>query len=195
MFSNIMFCNIIFLKIFEYFSRYYYNIKNKLNNILFTEIYIKPHNNSNLTYIYYYYLLNYYFNNYIEFYMNKYLNITSNYNQIMLYEFSYYNNNMIRTSIINGTINNILKYTRSNDHNDQLKVFFKCNLIINGNKTNIRQLIRKYDTKTKLYDIIYYNYSYDINLNDVENNQIIIELGENKYNVKLFDKQITLEDT
>jgi hypothetical protein len=190
-----MFCNIIFLKIFEYFSRYYYNIKNKLNNILFTEIYIKPHNNSNLTYIYYYYLLNYYFNNYIEFYMNKYLNITSNYNQIMLYEFSYYNNNMIRTSIINGTINNILKYTRSNDHNDQLKVFFKCNLIINGNKTNIRQLIRKYDTKTKLYDIIYYNYSYDINLNDVENNQIIIELGENKYNVKLFDKQITLEDT
>jgi hypothetical protein len=108
------------------------------------------------------------------------------------YEFTYRDENMIRSSIINGTIKDIFNYTRYNKQSDKLMIIFKCNLIIDNVKSNIRQLLRKYDTKTKLYDIIYYNF-----MNDVldENKNIQIEIGSNIYEIKNLNKEQLLEDS
>lgn len=181
----------MFLKLLEVLSRHYYSIQNKISNYLFIETSIIPHKSTNLRCIYYYYLLNYYCNNNIEYILNNYLNVRSNYNYIKLYEFSYRDNGMIRSSILTGTLSDIFNYTRINRKQDQLKVLLKCNIIINNNKNNIRQILRKYDTKTKLYDIIYYNYSDEI---DNILNDIMIELGVNLYDIRYINRNLSLED-
>lgn len=181
----------MFLKLLEVLSRHYYSIQNYISNYLFVETNIITNKSDNIGYIYYYYLLNYYYNNRFEYLFNNFLNIHSNYNNIKLYEFSYRDNGIIRSSILKGTLNDLFNYTRINKKQDQLKPLLKCNIIINDNKNNIRQIVRKYDTITKLYDIIYYNF-----LDDVDNilNDITVELGNNTYDIRHIDRNLSLED-
>jgi hypothetical protein len=49
----------------------------------------------------------------------------------------------------------------------------------------------EYDTKTKLRDIIYYNFYEDVNnlMNDVD-----VEIGKKMYNVRGMSMDLTLED-
>ena len=180
----------MFLKLIEILSRQYYSIQNKISNYLFVETSITTKSND-IGYKYYYYLLNYYTNNNIESIINKYFNIRTQYNYIKIYEFSYRENGIIRSSILNASLNDIFKYTRINKQPDKLKPLLKCNLIINNNNNNIRSILRKYDTKTKLYDIIYYNFTDEINniLND-----IILELGPNKYDIRYINRNLAIED-
>jgi len=164
----------MFLKLIEILSRQYYSIQNKISNYLFVETSITTKSND-IGYKYYYYLLNYYTNNNIESIINKYFNIRTQYNYIKIYEFSYRENGIIRSSILNASLNDIFKYTRINKQPDKLKPLLKCNLIINNNNNNIRSILRKYDTKTKLYDII-------------------LELGTNRYDLRYMYRNLALED-
>ena len=49
----------------------------------------------------------------------------------------------------------------------------------------------QYDTKTKLRNIMYYNFYEDVNnlMNDVE-----VEIGKKMYNVRAMNMDLTLED-
>jgi hypothetical protein len=181
----------MFLKLIEILSKQYYSIQNKISSYLFVETSIITTKSIDIGYMYYYYLLNYYSNNNIECFINKYLNIRTQYNYIKLYEFSYRENGIIRSSILKASLNDIFKYTRINKQPDKLKPLLKCNLIINNNINNIRSILRKYDTKTKLYDIIYYNFTDETNniLND-----IMLELGPNKYDVRYMNQNLAIED-
>jgi hypothetical protein len=97
---------------------------------------------------------------------------------------------MIKTTIINGTIKDIFNYTRSERENDKIAMFLKCNLIIDEVSNSIRQLIRKYDLNTKLYDIIYFNY-----LDDISSMKMIqLEIGKKIYNIYDMDRNLLLED-
>jgi hypothetical protein len=52
-------------------------------------------------------------------------------------------------------------------------------------------MIKKYDTKTKLYNIIYYNFQ-----NDIENKNVLIEveIGPRIYNIREMNKELLLEN-
>jgi hypothetical protein len=180
----------MFINLIETLSRYYYSITKIISRNLFTELEIITIDNHKIGYKYYYYLLNYYLNNRIEFLINNILYYNTKYNHINYYEVKYRDNNMIRMSIINGTIKDVFEYTRHYKESDKMMIFMKCNLKINDIISNIRQIIRKYDTKTKLYDIIYFHYR-----NDVENSKNIeIEIGKNTYNVYEIPHTLLLED-
>jgi hypothetical protein len=178
-------------EILEAISRKYYSIKNNITKYLFSETEIIPFRSTKINSIkYLYYILNYYCNTYPEYFFN-FFNCRSHYNLITYYEVSYRDNGMNRCSIINGTLYDVFNYTRYLKTSDELKMFFKCNLIINDSNENIRQLIRKYDTKTNLYNIIYFNYS---NLINDTKNKIEFEIGSNKYDLREMDKNLILED-
>jgi hypothetical protein len=177
-------------QVLEFVTRTYYNLKNSVQNYLFTETAIIPHNQNPLKYSYYYFLINYYLNSYIEYVLNYYFNYQTGYLLNNRYEVSYRSDGDVRVSIIRGNIGDIFNYTRINRTNDEMVVFMKCNIIINGEKTSIRQLLRRYDTRTKLYDIIYYNYQSQV---DDINTNIEIEIGQNKYNIRTLDHNLTLE--
>jgi hypothetical protein len=128
-------------------------------------------------------------------------------NSINYYEVIYTDNNIKRATIINGSINDIFQYTRYKKCNDKASFIFKYNYIVNDVKTNIRNIIKKYDSKTKLYDIIYYNFYNDIiknykknndhadNTNDDKNNNLIqIEIGNKIYNIHEMNKDLLVED-
>ena len=182
----------MFLKLVEIISRYYYSVSNKVSRYLFQETEIIQLNKSPIRYIYYYYILNYYLNNSLEKILNRLFKIYTDYNNIAYYEFSYRDNNMIRSSILRGEIKDVFNYTRFNKESDKLMVIMKCNITIDGISSNIRHIIRKYDTKTKLYDIIYYNFYNDL---IVSYKDINIEIGKNNYNVRGIDKDLSIEDT
>jgi hypothetical protein len=95
-------------------------------------------------------------------------------------------------SILEGSIQDVFNYTRKLKLADKMMVFIKCNLIMKNEeqKINIRNIVRKYDTKTKLYDIIYYNFNNELNLDSIQS----IELGKNTYDIKSLDKNLYLED-
>jgi len=181
----------MFLKLVEIISRYYYSVSNKVSQYLFQETEIIPLNKSSLRYIYYYYILNYYLDNLLEKILNKLFKVYTDYNYVTYYEFSYRDNNMIRSSILKGEIKDVFDYTRFNKESDKLMVIMKCNLTVDGTTSNIRHLIRKYDTKTELYNIIYYNFYNDLIIGYKELN---IEIGRNNYNVRSMDKSLIIED-
>jgi len=179
----------MFYAALDFFARNYYFIKSKITMCLFVETSIKTINYNPIGMIYYYYLLNYIFCNFFErFLLFFYCN--TRYNDINLYEVTYRDSNMIRTAIINGNMNDVFLYTRKNKQADKMMVFMKCNLILDGTKTSIRNLIRKYDTKTKLYDFINYNYPQLLNIENV----LEIEIGSNVYNVRSMNYCLCLED-
>jgi hypothetical protein len=96
---------------------------------------------------------------------------------------------MICSTIINGNFVDIFNYTRNNILTDNLITILKSNLIINNIKTNIRQILRKYDTNTKLFDILLFNFYDDVILS---NNQISLEFGKNTYEIRNMDKTLSL---
>jgi hypothetical protein len=98
---------------------------------------------------------------------------------------------MIRSSILRGEIKDVFDYTRFNKESDKLMVIMKCNITIDGTSNNIRNIIRKYDTKTKLYNIIYYNFYNDLL---IDYKDINIQLGNNSFNVRSMDKDLSIED-
>jgi hypothetical protein len=182
----------MFYTALEFISRIYYLVKNKISSCLFTELSIIPFQNSNaLNYVYYYYILNYLLYNYIELLLNL-CGCSTNYNTRKYYEFTYRDNNIIRMSILEGSIQDVFNYTRKQKLADKMMVFIKCNLIMKNEeqKINIRNIVRKYDTKTKLYDIIYYNFNNELNLDSIQS----IELGKNTYDINSLDKNLYLED-
>jgi hypothetical protein len=181
----------MFLKLVEIISRYYYSVSNKISQYLFQETEIIPLNKSPLRYIYYYYILNYYLDNSLEVILNRLFKIYTDYNYPLYYEFSYRDNNMIRSSILRGEIKDVFDYTRFNKESDKLMVIMKCNITIDGTSNNIRNIIRKYDTKTKLYNIIYYNFYNDLL---IDYKDINIQLGNNSFNVRSMDKDLSIED-
>jgi hypothetical protein len=142
--------------------------------------------------LFYFYIFFYY----IEKLFNVRLNLNHN-KQIKYYEVLYNDNNIKRYTIINGTINDIFQYTRYDRVMDKSNFILKYNYIINNERTNIRNIIKKYDTKTKLYDIIYYHFNKDLEIkNDTEygENIIEIEIGNKIYNVKEMNKNLAVED-
>ena len=179
----------MFLKLLELFSRYYYSIQNRISNCLFVETEIININKKSIGAIYYYYLLNYYSNFYFEYFLNNYFNYFTNFYTQNYYEVSYRRNNMICSTIINGNFVDIFNYTRNNILTDNLITILKSNLIINNIKTNIRQILRKYDTNTKLFDILLFNFYDDVILS---NNQISLEFGKNTYEIRNMDKTLSL---
>jgi hypothetical protein len=182
----------MFYTALEFISRIYYSIKNKISSCLFTELSIIPFQNENsLKYVYYYYILNYLLCNYIELLLNLF-RCSTNYNTKKYYEFTYRDNNIIRMSILEGSIQDVFNYTRRLKIADKMMVFIKCNLIMKNEeaKINIRNIVRKYDTRTKLYDIVYYNYNNELNLDIIQS----IELGKNTYDIKSLDRNLYLED-
>jgi hypothetical protein len=181
----------MFVKVFDILARSYYSIKNKLLSCLFIETYIIPHKSPNIGLSYYYYLFNYYCLNYLEYILNRSFKFYTNYKMIKLYEFSYRDGSITRSSILEGTIYDIFNYTRYNKKSDDLKPILKCNIFINNVKNNIRHIVRKYDTSTKLYDIIYFNFSNEV---DNENNTILIELGNALYDIRDINKSLSLND-
>jgi len=184
----------MFIKLIETLSRYYYSINKIFSTYLFTELEIITIDNNKLGYNYYYYILNYYLNNTLEYIISSIFNYNTKYNYINYYSVKYRDKNMIRKSIINGTIKDVFEYTRYNKEADKLTIFMKCNLKINNTVNNIRQVVRQYDTKTKLYDIIYFHYKSDIEKN-IENNQTIeIDIGKNIYNLYSMPQYLLLED-
>jgi len=182
----------MFYSALEFITRTYYSIKNKINSYLFTELSIIPIANQNpLKFIYYYYILNYLLCNYIEYLLNC-LMCSTDYHKNQYYEFTYRDNNVIRMSILDGSIYDVFSYTRKLKQADKMMVFMKCNLLLkNEEKINIRSIVRKYDTKTKLYDIIKYNFNNELNLDTVES----IEIGKNIYDIKSLDRNLYLEDS
>ncbi len=181
----------MFIQLLDPILRFYYNLKNNISYYLFTETQIIPHRNNRIYYYqYFYYLFNFYLNSYPESFLN-YFSIYSFYNNIRLYEFSYRDNGIDRCSILRGNIHNIFSYTRYDKTNDELKAFLKCNIIINGVKTNIRQIIRRYDTKTKVKNMLYFNFGNDI---DNTNNEIKLEVGNRVYDLIEIDVNMKIED-
>jgi len=171
--------------------RIYYNLKSKASNYLFTETSIIPHKGTKINYLpYFYYLLNYYCNNYPESFLN-YFNYFSYYSFNRLYEVSYRDNGVDRASIIKGNMSSVFYYTRYNKSSDELIAFLKCNFIINNLKNNIRQIIRKYDTKTNVINMLYFHFSNDI---DNKNNDIKLEIGSKIYNLNEIDNNMVIED-
>lgn len=181
----------MFLKLVEIISRYYYSVSNKISQYLFQETEIIQLNKSPLRFIYYYYILNYYLDDSLEVILNRLFRIYTDYNSIAYYEFSYRDNNMIRSSILRGEIKDVFNYTRFNKESDKLMVIMKCNITIDGTSSNIRNIIRKYDTKTKLYNIIYYNFYNDLM---VGYKDINIQIGNKDFNVRNMDKDLSIED-
>ena len=180
----------MFIQIIEILFRYYYQFSKIINAMSPIEIEIKRIDQYKIGYKYYYYILNYYLNDSLDYILKSFCRYNSYYKQINYYEVTYRYENMERTTIINGSIKDIFNYTRFNKDQDKLIILMKCNLIINNNSNNIRQLIRKYNTKTKLYDIIYFNY-----LNNILNTEIIeLEIGKNKYNLYDMNRNLLLED-
>lgn len=184
----------MFIKLFETLSRYYYSINKIFSTYLFTELEIITIDDNKLGCKYYYYLLNYYLNNTLEYIINRVFNYNSKYNHINYYSVKYRDKNMIRMSIINGTIKDVFEYTRYNKEADKLTIFMKCNLKINDCVNNIRQIVRKYDTKTKLYDIIYFHYRNDIEKNIENEKSIEIDIGKNIYNLYNMPQYLLLEE-
>ena len=160
-------------------SRYFYLAKNFIDNYRFIELEIKLHNRPPIGWMYYYYLSNYYFNRMIDY-------GTTGYYQVL-----YRDSNTIRRHVLYGTVKDVFDYTRYEKKPNEVKIFIKCNLIINDVKSSIRPLIIQYDTKTKLRDIMYYNFYEDVNnlMNDVE-----VEIGKRMYNVRAMNMDLTLED-
>ena len=181
----------MFYSALEFITRTYYSIKNKINSYLFTELAIVPLNAHPLKYIYYYYILNYLLCNYIELLLN-YFGCRTNYHNKQFYEFTYRDNSIIRTSILDGSIYDIFVYTRKLKEADKMMVIMKANIILKNNeqKINIRNIVRKYDTKTKLYDIVRYNFNNELNSDTVEG----IEIGRNTYTAESLDRNLNLED-
>jgi hypothetical protein len=180
------------LKLIEIISRYYYKVYRKLDSYTFIEKKITPLNENSIFLLYYFYIFCYY----IEKLFNVRLNLNHN-KQIKYYEVIYNDNNIQRATIINGTINDIFQYTRYDRVMDKSNFVLKYNYIKNNEKTNIRNIIKKYDTKTKLYNIIHYNFYKDLNTNnDTENGESIIEIeiGNKIYNVKEMNKNLLVED-
>jgi hypothetical protein len=107
------------------------------------------------------------------------------------YQVLYRDSNTIRKYVLYGTVKDVFDYTRYERKPNEVKIFIKCNLIINEVKSSIRPLITQYDTKTKLRDIMYYNFYDDVNnlMNDVE-----VEIGKRMYNVRAMNMYLTLED-
>lgn len=181
----------MFYSALEFISRTYYSIKNKINSYLFTELAIIPLNAPQLKYIYYYYILNYLLYNYIELLLN-YFRCSTNYHTKQYYEFTYRDNSIIRTSILDGSIYDVFTYSRKLKEADKMMVIMKANIILKNNeqKINIRNIVRKYDTKTKLYDIVRYNFNNELNSDTVEG----IEIGRNTYTAESLDRNLNLED-
>lgn len=173
------------LKLLEVVSRYYYKMYNIIDSYSFIEKEIIPLNEKPLFFIYYYYLF--------CFYLEKLcmINFTNRLKDTKYYEVTYSDNNIKRSTIINGHIYDIFEYTRYKKSNDVLSYLFKYNYNINDVKTNIRNMIKKYDTKTKLYNIIYYNFQ-----NDIDNKNVLIEveIGPRTYNIRDMNKELLLED-
>jgi len=183
------------LKLIEIVSRYYYKVCNQIDTYSFVEKKITPINEKPLFFLYYFYIFCFYFEKLCK------ININTNYKKLVnYYEVIYTDNNIKRATIINGTINDIFEYTRYNKCNDKPSFIFKYNYIVNDVKTNIRSIIKKYDTKTKLYDVIYFNFYNDITKkrtqNDQENNDklIEVEIGNNIYNINEMNKDLLIED-
>jgi hypothetical protein len=184
----------MFINLIETLSRYYYSINKIFNRYLFTEQEIITIDNHKIGLKYYYYLLNYYLNNRIEYIINSIFGYNTKYNHINYYSVKYRDNNMIRMSIINGTIKDVFEYTRYNKGPDKMVIFMRSNIKINNNVINVRQIMRKYDTKTKLYDIIYFHFRDEID-KDIENNKSIeIDIGKNVYNFYELPQYLLLED-
>ena len=180
----------MFIQTIEILSRYYFQITKIISAILPIEIEIKNIDQHKIGYKYYYYLFNYYINDFLDHILYSCCRYNSRYRQINLYEITYRRKNMIKTTIINGTIKDIFNYTRAERENDKIAMFLKCNLIIDEVSNSIRQLIRKYDLNTKLYDIIYFNY-----LNDISSMKMIqLEMGKKIYNIYEMDRNLLLED-
>jgi hypothetical protein len=176
------------LKLLEISSRYYYYICNIIDSYSFIEKQIIPLNEKPLFLIYYYYIFCYYLKKLCL------INIRKK-NIIKYYEVTYSDNNIKRSTIINGNIYDVFEYTRYRKSEDKLSMIFKYNYFVNNVKTNIRNIIKKYDTKTKLYDIIYYNFQKDIVQNDINTNNLIeIEIGNNIYNINNLNKNLLVED-
>jgi hypothetical protein len=173
------------LKLLEVVSRYYYKLFNIIDSYSFIEKEIIPLNEDPLFFIYYYYLFCFYFEKLCMIKLNNRLKNTK------YYEVTYSDNNIKRSTIINGHIFDVFEYTRYKKSNDVLSYLFKYNYIINDVKTNIRNIIKKYDTKTKLYDIIYYNFQSDI---DNKNVLIEVEIGPRIYNIREMNKDLFLQD-
>lgn len=177
---------IMIFKLLEIISRYYYKISNIIESYSFIEKKITPINEYPLFFNYYYYIFCYYFEKlcYIK---------LINRNNIKHYEVIYTENNIKRAAIINGCIFDVFEYTRHNKTIDKLNFIFKYNYILNGIKTNIRNIIKKYDTKTKLYDVVYFNFYNDIIKSDIDN-LIEVEIGNKLFNVREMDKDLLIED-
>ena len=172
----------MFFKITEcliWISRYYYLLKNFIDNYRFIELEIKPLRTPPISWMYYYYLSNYYLNRMIDY-------GTKDYYQVL-----YRDSNTKRKYVLYGTIKDVFDYTRYQKQPNEVKLFIKCNIIINEVKSSIRPLIMEYDTKTKLRDIMYYNFYEDVNnlMNDVD-----VEIGKKMYNVRGMSMDLTLED-
>jgi len=172
----------MFFKITEcliWISRYYYLLKNFIDSYRFIELEIKPLRKPLIGWMYYYYLSNYYLNRMIDY-------GTKDYYQVL-----YRDSNTKRKYVLYGTIKDVFDYTRYQKQPNEVKLFIKCNIIINEVKSSIRPLIMEYDTKTKLRDIIYYNFYEDVNnlMNDVD-----VEIGKKMYNVRGMSMDLTLED-
>ena len=179
------------LKLLEILSRYYYKICNKIDSYSFIEKQIIPLNEKPLFFMYYYYIF--------CFYLKKICLINiRNKNSFKYYEVTYSDNNIKRSTIINGNIYDVFEYTRYKKSEDKLSMIFKYNYFVNNIKTNIRNIIKKYDTKTKLYDIIYYNFHNDVvkkNIDDIDQNNLIeLEIGNNIYNIHTMNKDLLVED-
>ena len=181
----------MFYSALEFITRTYYIIKNKINSCLFTELSIIPLYFEPLKYVYYYYILNYLLCNYIELLLN-YFGYSTYYHKRQYYEFTYRDNNIIRSSILNGTINDVFTYTRKLKEDDKLMLLLKANIILKNNeqKINIRNIVKKYDTQTKLYDIIRYNFNDEYNLD----NLLSVEIGRNTYTVLELDRNLNWAD-
>jgi hypothetical protein len=181
----------MFYSALEFFTRTYYLLKNKINSCLFTELSIIPLYFEPLKYVYYYYLLNYFLCNYIELLLN-FFGCSTYYHKRQYYEMTYRDNNVIRTSILNGTINDVFTYTRKLKEGDRLILLLKANIILKDNdqKINIRNIVKKYDTKTKLYDIIKYNFYNEVYFNNISS----IEIGRNTYTIENLDRNLNWED-
>lgn len=180
----------MFIKLIETVTRYYFYLLKIINKYSFIELEIKTIDKEKIGFNYYYYLLNYYLNNNLEYLFNNVFNYQTKYFKTNYYEFIYRENNMVKTSIINGTINDIFMYTRYYKRFDKLMIFMKCNLKVNDNVINIRNIIRRYDTHTKLYDIIYFHFR-----SEIQNKfHIELQIGKNTYDVSNMNKLLLLEE-
>ena len=100
----------MFINLIETLTRYYYSINKIFSGYLFTEQEIITIDSHKIGLKYYYYLINYYLNNRIEYIINSIFRYNTKYNHINYYSVKYRDNNMTRMSIINGTIKTSKKF-------------------------------------------------------------------------------------